>query len=75
MYSSNPPHPTLKNRPCKEFPSQQERIDFSLANAYEKKHPLSYKTEWAFSFRFLLDKIDFSLANPHEKKHRPTLPK
>ena len=52
MYSSKPPHPTLKNRPCKESPSQQERIDFSLANAYEKKHPLSYKTEWAFRFAF-----------------------
>ncbi len=69
MYSSNPPHPTLKNRPCKEFPSQQERIDFSLANAYEKNTHSVTKLSGLF-VSLLLDKIDFSLANPHEKKHR-----
>jgi len=37
-YPSNPLHPTLKNRLCEGSPFQQERIDFSLANPYEKKH-------------------------------------
>ncbi len=74
MYSSNPPHPTLKKDHARDFHLSRSELTF-LWQTSTKRNTHSVTKLGGLFVSLLLDKIDFSLANPYEKKHRPTLSK